>query len=145
MEFNEISDLIGEDNEINDITDDDASEIHLFPLPPFQLKIESLLAEMMIEKCSFIEQLVGNYQPPVLNCPYCHQVVDQKTMKCSKNHLVELCMKSFQPLIDPRKQMKCHACNVSALDLSENEAFKWIFDDRKCTLSGHKIEKMKFS
>lgn len=149
-------DVIGEIEEIeinegdqfvedNDIHEDDTPELQLFPFPHHQIKIESLLVEDMIEKCAFIDSLIGEYNPPFLECPFCHQLVDYTTMKCPKNHLVELCMKTFQPLIDARKQLSCHTCKISAIDLSESDAFQWIYRDNKCAISGHKIHKIKFS
>jgi len=117
----------------------------LFPFPPHQLNIESLVVADMIEKCKFIDSLLKDYQLPPLHCPYCHQLISYDSMTCSKHHSVELCMRTFLPLIDARNLLKCHKCNVSAIDLSHFEAFKWIYNENKCAISGHKIQKIKFS
>jgi hypothetical protein len=147
-EIEEINEEIAEHFDGDDLNEDaEAPELplELFPFPSHQIGIECLLAVDMNEKCAFIDSLIGDYQVPPLHCPYCRQLVDYTTMMCNKNHCVELCMRTFQPLINARSLLKCHTCNVSALDLSESNSFGWVYYDDKCAISGHKIHKIKYS
>lgn len=144
IEEEELGISLGENESNETVEEEELPELPIFPLPPSQLKIESLLSEMMLEKCLFIESLIREYNPSPLHCPFCKQLVDYKTMKCTKNHEVELCMKTFRPIIDPRKLFKCHSCNVSALEYNESDAYKWIYHENKCVIAGHKMHKLKY-
>jgi hypothetical protein len=148
-EFEEINDEIGHfgscDTQEEVETEVPELALEWFPFPTHQVNVECLLVTEMINKCAFIDSLIGSYYPPPLACPFCHQLVDYNTMRCIKNHTVELCMKTFLPLIDVRNHLKCRYCCVSALDLSKSNFFKWVYNDNKCAISGHKIHKIKYS
>jgi hypothetical protein len=129
-------------------------ESTLFPLPPVQEAFEAAVRDKFGELLQFIAEALHEYHVPATLCAYCGEVLDFDSMMCPNNHFVETCTRTSLPITDLSASVKCYFCSLSCLSLnapalqesdSQHLRFQWIFDDARCPLSGHNLQRSKYA